>query len=231
VLTKIGVLKMNEITFKLSDDQVSIFNSIGDLFAVSEVDADQAVEDFARAVEIAVEIEGKITKQADYHLWVAGSEVMKLAYAKKKGLDITMPLTALFETDTVKGMWKRFTRRLEENYALVKPASPSTEGQKKADQRSKAQLAMDELKAKPISELQNEIAMLTAKGTEENLKKASKLAKAIKLKNSDALKDRMAEIKELQKEVIQATKNCLDESLLQDALHTLEQFQPEDSEI
>jgi len=214
---------MNEITFKLDDAQVSIFNNIGDLFAVSEVDADQAVEDFARAVEIAVEIEGKIIKQADYHIWVAGSEVMKQAYAKKKGVPL--------DSDAVKGMWKRFTKRLEENYALTKPASPSTEGQKKADQRSKSQLAMDELKAKPISELQNEIAMLTAKGTEENLKKASKLAKAIKLKNSDALKDRMAEIKELQKEVIEATKNCLDETLLQDALSLLEQYQPEDSEI
>ena len=214
---------MDNIQFALSDSQVSIFNSIGDLFAVSEVDADQAVEDFARAVEIAVEIDGKIVKQADYHLWVAGSEVMKQAYAKKKGVPL--------DSDAVKGMFKRFTRRLEENYALVKPASPSVEGQKKADQRTKAQLAMDELKAKPISELQNEIAMLTAKGTEENLKKASKLAKAIKLKNSDALKDRMAEIKELQKEVIEATKNCLDETLLQDALSLLEQYQPEDSEI
>jgi hypothetical protein len=214
---------MNEITFKLDDNQVTVFSNIGDLFAVSEVDADQAVEDFARAVEIAVEVDGKIIKQADYHIWIAGSEVMKQAYAKKKNVPL--------DSDAVKGMWKRFTKRLEENYALTKPASPSVEGQKKADQRSKAQQAMDELKAKPISELQNEIALLTAKGTEENLKKASKLAKAIKLKNSDALKDRMAEIKELQKEVIQATKNCLDESLLQDALHTLEQFQPEDSEI
>jgi hypothetical protein len=222
---------MDKIPFQLSDSQVTLFQGIGDLFAVSEVDADQAVEDFARAVEIAVEIDGKIVMKADYHLWVAGSEVMKLAYAKKKGLDITMPLTALFETDTVKGMWKRFTRRLEENYALVKPASPETGSQKKADQRSKAQLAMDELKAKPVVELQQEIALLTAKGTEENLKKATKLAKAIKEKNRDALKDRMAEIKELQKEVTQAVKNCLDESLLQDALHTLEQYEPEDAPI
>ena len=222
---------MNEITFKLSDDQVSIFNNIGDLFAVSEVDADQAVEDFARAVEIAVEIDGKIVMKADYHLWVAGSEVMKLSYAKKKGLDITMPLTALFETDTVKGMWKRFTRRLEENYAVVKPASPSTTGQKKADQRTKAQLAMDDLKAKPISELQDEIAMLTAKATPENLAKATKLSKAISEKNRDALKDRMAGIKELQKEVIQATKNCLNEAFLREALETLELYHPEDAPI
>jgi len=222
---------MDNIQFALSDVQVNLFSGIGDLFAVSEVDADQAVEDFARAVEIAVEIDGKIIKQADYHIWVAGSEVMKLAYAKKKGLDITMPLTALFETDTVKGMWKRFTKRLEDNYALVKPASPSVEGQKKADQRSKAQLAMDELKAKPISELQAEIAMLTAKATPENLAKAGKLAKAIKAKNQDVLKDRMAGIKTLQAEVNQAVKNCFDESLLQEALSTLEQYIPEDSEI
>lgn len=214
---------MNEITFKLDDNQVAVFSSIGDLFAVSEVDADQAVEDFARAVEIAIEIDGQIVKQADYHLWVAGSEVMKQAYAKKKGVAL--------DSDSVKGMWKRFTKRLEDNYALTKPASPSTEGQKKAEQRSKAQEIMDQLKARPISELQDEIAMLTAKATPENLKQATKLAKAIKQKNQDALKDRMTEIKELQKEVIQATKNCLDEGLLQDALSLLEQYQPEDSEI
>lgn len=220
-----------DIQFQLSDTQVSTFTNIGDLFAVSEVDADQAVEDFARAVEIAIEVDGKIIKQADYHLWVAGSEVMKLAYAKKKGLDITMPKAELFELDSIKGMWKRFTRRLEENYALTKPASPEIGSQKKAEQRTKAQQVMDELKAKPIADLQAEIAMLTAKATPENLAKAGKLAKAIKAKNQDALKERMAGIKDLQAEVIQAVKNCFDEGLLQDALHTLEQYQPEDSEI
>ena len=94
---------MNEITFKLDDNQVAVFSGIGDLFAVSEVDADQAVEDFARAVEIAVEVDGKIIKQADYHIWIAGSEVMKQAYAKKKGVPL--------DSDAVKSMWKRFTRR------------------------------------------------------------------------------------------------------------------------
>jgi len=219
-----------DIQFQLSDSQVDLFSGIGDLFAVSEVDADQAVEDFARAVEIAVEIEGKIVMKADYYLWVAGSEVMKLAYAKKKGITANSN-PELFEMDSIKSMWKRFARRLEENYAMTKPASPETGSQKKAEQRSKAQLAMDELKAKPIAELQEEINMLTAKATPENLKQATKLAKAIKEKNRDALKDRMAEIKELQKEVIQAVKDCLDESLLQEALHTLEQYQPEEATI
>jgi hypothetical protein len=224
---------MNEIAqpFGLTDAQVELFDGIGDLFAVSEVDADQAVEDFARAVSVKIEVDGQMVDHTDYYIWTAGSDVVKLAYAKKKGLNIAMPRAELFATDTIKQMWTRFTKRVSDNYGLVKPASPSVEGQKKASQRTKAQLAMDELKAKPIAELQNEIALLTAKATEESLKDASKRVKAIKQKNEDALKDRMDGIKSLQKEVIQAAKNCLDESLLQDALHTLEQYQPEDSEI
>ena len=224
---------MNEIAqpFGLTDAQVELFDGIGDLFAVSEVDADQAVEDFARAVSVKIEVDGQIVDHTDYYIWTAGSDVVKLAYAKKKGLNIAMPRAELFATDTIKQMWTRFTKRVSDNYGLVKPASPSTEGQKKAAQRTKAQLAMDELKAKSITELQNEIALLTAKGTEENLKKAAKAAKAIKAKNQDALKDRMDGIKSLQKEVVDAAKNCMDESLLQDALHTLEQYQPEDAPI
>jgi hypothetical protein len=221
---------MSDTQFALSEVQVELFSGIGDLFAVSEVDADQAVEDFARAVEIAIEIDGKIVRQADYYIWVAGSEVIKLAYANKMGITASSN-TELFASDAIKQMWTRFTKRVADNYGLVKPASPSEEGQKKAAQRTKAQLAMDELKTKPISELQNEIALLTAKATPENLAKAGKLAKAIKAKNNDALKDRMDGIKSLQKEVAAAAKNCMDESLLQDALHTLEQYQPEDSEI
>ena len=219
------------IQFELSDSQVELFSGIGDLFAVSEVDADQAVEDFAKAVEVTIEVDGKMVKQADYYIWTAGADVIKLAYAKKKGLNIAMPRADLFGSDTIKQMWTRFTKRVSDNYGLVKPASPSVDGQKKAAQRTKAQLAMDELKAKPITELQNEIALLTAKATEESLKDASKRVKAIKQKNEDALKDRMDGIKSLQKEVAAAAKNCLDESLLQDALHTLEQYTPEDAPI
>jgi len=221
---------MSDTQFALSELQVELFSGIGDLFAVSEVDADQAVEDFARAVEVTVEVDGKIVKQTDYYIWTAGSEVIKLAYAKKKGITASNNVE-LFASDAIKQMWTRFTKRVSDNYGLVKPASPSVEGQKKAAQRTKAQLAMDELKAKSITELQNEIALLTAKGTEENLKKAAKAAKAIKAKNQDALKDRMDGIKSLQKEVVDAVKNCMDESLLQEALSTLEQYQPEDAPI
>ena len=208
---------MNEITFKLDDEQLVVFGDIGALFAMAEVDADQAIVDFARAVD------PDSTGSASYPIWNAGIEVVKQSYAVKKGVAV--------DSDTVKSMVKRFYARLNEKFGLTKPVSPETGSQKKAEQRTKAQLAMDELKAKPIAELQDEISMLTAKATPENLAKAGKLAKAIKEKNRDALKDRMAGIKELQKEVIQAVKDCLDESLLQDALHTLEQYQPEEATI
>ena len=208
---------MNEITFKLDDAQLVVFGDIGALFAMAEVDADQAIVDFARAVD------PDSIGSASYPIWTAGIEIVKQSYAVKKGVAL--------DSDTVKSMVKRFYARLNEKFGLTKPASPSTTGQKKADQRTKAQLAMDELKTKPITELQDEIAMLTAKATPENLAKATKLSKAISEKNRDALKDRMAGIKELQKEVIQATKNCLDETLLQDALSTLEQYAPEDAPI
>lgn len=215
---------MEEIKFQLSDDQVDLFTGIGDLFAVSELDADEAIEQFATAVSNNTrDAFGNLVVNIDYYVWEAGSEVVKSAYAKKKGVPL--------DGDAVKSMFKRFTRRLEENFGITKPAKPTVEGQKKAKQRSKAQAEMDELKQKSIQDLQAEIALLTNKATKENLKKAGKLASAIEAKNKDALKDRMEGIKELQSEVIKAVKACLDEGLLQDALHILESYDPQDSEI
>jgi hypothetical protein len=210
-----------DIQFQLDDSQSEVFTNIGELFAVSEVDANQAVEDFARAVEISIEVDGQMVKKPDYYLWVAGSDVVKLAYAKKIGLDMKLPRDALFDSDSIKSMWKRFTARLESNYGLTKPASPEISSQKKAEQRSKAQAEMDVLKQKSIQELQAEIDLLTKKATKENLKKAGKLASAIEAKNKDALKDRMDAIKELQSEVIKAVKACLDEVVLTEALGLL----------
>lgn len=215
---------MEEIKFQLSDDQVDLFTGIGDLFAVSELDADEAIEQFATAVSNNTrDAFGNLVVNIDYYVWEAGSEVVKSAYAKKKGVPL--------DGDAVKSMFKRFTRRLEENFGITKPAKPTVEGQKKAKQRSKAQAEMDELKQKSIQELQAEIALLTNKATKENLKKAGKLASAIEAKNKDALKDRMEGIKELQSQVIKATKSCLDEDSLYQVLEILESYSPQDSEI
>jgi nitrate reductase NapAB chaperone NapD len=214
---------MEEIKFQLSDDQVELFTNVGNVFALSEIDADEAIHQFATAVSNNTRDDlGNLVINIDWYVWEAGSEVIKSAYAKKKNVSL--------DSDTVKSMWKRFTRRLEENFGITKPAKPTTTGQKKAEQRSKAQVEMDKLKEKSIQELQAEIAMLTTKATKENLKQAGKLASAIEAKNKDALKDRMEAIKELQGQVIKATKSCLDEDLLYQVLDTLDAYNPQESE-
>ena len=118
-------------------------------------------------------------------------------------------------------MTKRFYRRLDENFGLKKPAKPSADGQKKAAQRSKAQAALDELKAKSYDELETEMANLLAKPNTESLAAAGKIAKAIKAKNQDAVKDRMTEIKAKQSELGKLAKQCLDENILEQCLELL----------
>ena len=176
----------------------------------SELDADAALEDFARAVTVKNDLGEDVTS---YDLWENGMAVVKQAYAKKKGVTL--------DSDTIKSMTKRFYRRLDENFGLKKPAKPSADGQKKAAQRSKAQAALDELKAKSYDELETEMANLLAKPNTESLAAAGKIAKAIKAKNQDAVKDRMTEIKAKQSELGKLAKQCLDENILEQCLELL----------
>lgn len=200
-----------ETTFQLSEVQNEMFANIGVTFAVAELDADAALEDFARAVTVKNDQGADVTS---WDLWESGMAVVKAAYAAKKAVAL--------DSDTVKSMTKRFYARLEEKFGLTKPAKPSAAGQKKADQRSKAQAALDQLKAKSYDELNSEVAMLTSKPTAENLKAAEKVAKAIKAKQKDDLKDRMDAIKEKQAEIGKLAKQVLDEDVLERVLEILE---------
>ena len=199
-----------ENTFQLSEVQNELFANIGVCFAVAELDADAALEDFARAVTVKNDLGEDVTS---YDLWENGMAVVKQAYAKKKGVTL--------DSDTIKSMTKRFYRRLDENFGLKKPAKPSADGQKKAAQRSKAQAALDELKAKSYDELETEMANLLAKPNTESLAAAGKIAKAIKAKNQDAVKDRMTEIKAKQSEIGKLAKQCLNEDVLEQVLELL----------
>ena len=199
-----------ENTFQLSEVQNEMFANIGVTFAVAELDADAALEDFARAVTVKNDQGEDVTS---YDLWDSGMAVVKQAYAGKKGVTL--------DSDTIKSMTKRFYRRLEEMYGLTKPAKPTAGGQKKAAQRSKAQAAQDELKAKSYDELETEMANLLAKPSTESLAAASKIAKAIKAKNQDAVKDRMTEIKAKQTEIGKLAKQCLAEEVLEQCLELL----------
>jgi hypothetical protein len=196
-----------ENTFQLSEEQSELFGNIGTAFALAEVDADQAIEDFARAVD------PNSTGSASYEIWEAGIAVVKQSYADKKGV--------ILDSDTIKSMTKRFYARLNEKYGLTKPASTDIDSVKKAEQRAKAEKAKAELMAKPTAELQAEIAMLTAAPTEANLKKAGKLASVIESQRAEKLKDVLAELKEKQAEVGKLAKQCGDREILEQCLELL----------
>jgi hypothetical protein len=125
------------------------------------------------------------------------------------------------ENNTVTKAFSRMFARVCNDYGVVKPTKPTTSAEQKKAQRTKAQLAMDELKAKPMDELLAEVQMLTANATLENLNKASKIQKAVEAKRKEAMADRMEGIEAKQKEIRDLVKNCFDEEALEHCLEIL----------
>jgi hypothetical protein len=216
---------MNE-TFKLNDQQVAGFKSCGNTIADSETDLAGAVKTFVTLVTVVklgswvagkfVESEeGKPTKVADFYLWEAGSTEVKQGYADTKGL-------TNLDNDTVKQMWKRFTRNVSELHGITKPAKPTETGKAKAEQRSKAQIAKEELAKRDEEDLQAEIAELSAKPSKENNKQAGKLLDALAYKQKLSNKDIVEEMKALKKEIKEQVTKCEDMSLLQDISNMLD---------
>lgn len=218
---------MSETTFKLNEQQVAGFMACGATFAESETDIAGAVKAFVGLVTVGKNgswIDGKfvedlnspkVHKVPDYDLWVAGMEEVKRGYAKVKGL-------SSIDNDAVKGMWKRFTRNVSELHGISKPAKPTEGGKAKAEQRSKALIAKEELAKRDEEDLQAEIAELSAKPSKENLKKASKLVDALAYKQKQANKDIDDEIKALKKEIKEQITKCQDLALLQDISNMLD---------
>ena len=212
---------MNETTFKLNEQQIAGFMSCGATFAESETDIAGAVKAFVDLVTVGKNgswINGsfvedlnsnKVHKVPDWDLWVAGSEQVKLGYAKVKGL-------SNIDNDAVKSMWKRFNRNIAEQFGISKPAKPTESGKAKAEQRSKAQQAKEELAKRDIEDLQAEIIELSAKPSKENNKLAGKLLDAVAYKQKLEGKDNDNEIKALKKEIKEQVTKCEDLALLQD---------------
>ena len=218
---------MNETTFKLNEQQVAGFMACGATFAESETDIAGAVKAFVDLVLVGRNgsyIDGKfvedlnspkVHKVPDFNLWIAGSEEVKRGYAKVKGL-------SGIDNEAVKQMWKRFTRNVSEQFGISKPAKPTEGGKAKAEQRSKALIAKEELAKRDEEDLQAEITELSAKPSKENLKKASKLVDALAYKQKQANKDIDDEIKALKKEIKEQITKCEDLALLQDISNMLD---------
>jgi gas vesicle protein len=212
---------MNETTFKLNEQQIAGFMACGATFAESETDIAGAVKAFVDLVTVGKNgswINGsfvedlnsnKVHKVPDFNLWVAGMEEVKRGYAKVKGL-------SNIDNDAVKGMWKRFTRNVSDLHGISKPAKPTDTGKAKAEQRSKALIAKQELAKRDIEDLQAEIIELSAKPSKENVKLTSKLLDAVAYKQKAENKDFDAEIKTLKKEIKEQVTKCEDLALLQD---------------
>lgn len=218
---------MSETTFKLNEQQVAGFMACGATFAESETDIAGAVKAFVGLVTVGKNgsyINGefvedlnspKVHKVPDWDLWVAGMEEVKRGYAKVKGL-------SGIDNDAVKGMWKRFTRNVSELHGISKPAKPTSTGKAKAEQRSKAQIAKEELAKRDEEDLQAQIAELSAKPSKENNKLAGKLIDALAYKQKQANKDIDDEIKALKKEIKEQITKCQDLALLQDISNMLD---------
>jgi hypothetical protein len=216
---------MNE-TFKLNDQQIAGFKSCGNTIADSETDLAGAAKTFVGLVTVTlkgswvagnfVESEdGKPTKVADYNLWVAGSEQVKQGYADTKGL-------TNLDNDSVKSMFKRFTRNVSDLYGISKPAKPTESGKAKAEQRSKALIAKQELAKRDIDDLQAEIIELSAKPSKENVKLTSKLLDAVAYKQKAENKDFDSDMKLLKKIIKEQVTKCEDMPLLQDISNMLD---------
>ncbi len=197
----------------VSEQDLAKFKANGSAFGESELTADEALKDFARRVCI----NGSTT--ANWYILEAGSKSWKAGYSEVKRIPLTDD--AGKENNTVTKAFSRFFGRVCDGYGVVKPTKPTTTAEDKKAQRTKAQLAMDELKAKPMEDLIAEVQMLSANPTLDNLKKASKLQKAVESKREDVLADRMDGIKAKQKEVKDLAGKCFDEEALEHCLEIL----------
>jgi hypothetical protein len=196
----------------VSEQDLLGFKANGSAFGESELTADEALKDFAKRV-------CPVGTTADWYILESGSKAWKAGYAEAKRIPLTDSEGK--ENNTVTKAFSRMFARVCNDYGVVKPTKPTESAEQKKAQRTKAQLAMDELKAKPMDELLAEVQMLTANATLDNLNKASKIQKAVESKRKDQLADRMEGIKAKQKEVKDLAGKCLDEEALEHCLEIL----------
>ena len=201
------------VEVSVSEQDLLGFKANGSAFGESELTADEALKDFTKRVC------PNGTTTANWYILEAGAKSWKSGYAEAKRIPLTDSDGK--ENNTVTKAYSRMLAQCCDKYGLIKPTKPTTTAQDKKEQRSKAQVAMDELKAKPMEDLIAEVQMLSASPTLDNLKKASKLQKAVESKRKDLLADRMDGIKAKQKEVKDLASNCFDEQALEHCLEIL----------
>jgi len=195
------------MTTIMTELQKAGFISIGSTWADIDGQKEEALLSFYNQVTYT---DSKGDTDVSYDLWIAGSEAWKEGYAQVKGCDP--------KDNKVSAAWLVFTNTLKADYDIVKPAKPSKEGQKKAEQRSKNAEKVEALKAKPVEELLAMVETLTKNHTAKNLAEAQKVQKVIEAKRKEDLKEVMEDIKAKQNEIKKLVGDVTDHRVLDSVL-------------
>jgi hypothetical protein len=199
------------MTTVMTELQKAGFISIGSTWADIDGQKEEALLSFYNQVTYT-DSEGDT--DVSYDLWIAGSEAWKEGYAQVKGCDA--------KDNKVSAAWLVFTNTLKSDYDITKPAKPSKEGKKKAEQRSKNAEKVEALKAKPTEELLAMVTELTKNHTAKNLAEATKIQKVIDDKRKEGMKEVLEDIKAKQNAIKKAVGDIHDFRVLDAILEIID---------
>ena len=190
------------------DQVIDQADQAGELFAKSELDANQALELFARAVGT----------EPSFDIWTAKRVSFINAYVRIK------PTAKGNSADKAFG---RFSTRVVEAFGIVIPKATNNGAIAKREQRAQAEekLLAKHRQATPTllkSQLKAAYQTLADQPTSAKLKAQTKeLEKVLKIKTKDSDAQERQELKVLRDELREAMKNCADSDKLQQAIDIL----------
>jgi hypothetical protein len=186
----------------MTELQKAGFISIGSACADIDGQREEALLSFYNQVQV----DGDIS----YDLWTEGSEAWKEGYAQAKGCDP--------KDNKVSVAWNGFTSALKAEYDIVKPAKPSKEGEKKAEQRAKQAEKMKEYEAKTTEDLVDEVNMLLKAPSKKTIAQSGKIQAIIEKRRKEELSEVMEEIKAKQNEIKKLVGDVHDHRVLDSVL-------------
>jgi hypothetical protein len=207
-LTNQGTKMQKTVVAQAIDQVIDQADQAGELFAKSEIDANQALELFARSVGT----------EPSYDTWLAKRLAFINAYVRTK------PTAKGNSADQA---FARFMRRLAEAFGINAPKATSEAAIAKREQRAKkdAELLAKHGDMTPTllkSQLQAAYKTLGENPTSAIAKAQTKeLEKVLKIKTKDSDAQERQELKALRDELREALKNCADMDKLQQAIDIL----------
>jgi len=207
-VTNQGTKMEKTVVAQAIDQVIDQADQAGELFAKSELDANQALELFARAVGT----------EPSFDTWTAKRVSFINAYVRIK------PTAKGNSADKAFG---RFSTRVVEAFGIVIPKATNSGAIAKREQRAQAEekLLAKHRQATPTllkSQLKAAYQTLADQPTSAKLKAQTKeLEKVLKIKTKDSDTQERQELKVLRDELREAMKNCADTDKLQQAIDIL----------